>query len=108
MNTQSGGVPGGRFNDWYQPRGAPATTEPSAAPTSRHSPTNPTSASTGEIGAEDSGQEPHSLGSEFWKTRTLSNRHCLADQACSLSRAHYQPFTRSQIATTSSLPSTTK
>ena len=48
-------TPGGAVSDRNHAQDVPATTVPSAAPTSRHNPTNPTSASTGETGVEDPG-----------------------------------------------------
>src|SRR6185312_10608213 len=110
-NTQLGSVPGGWVSEGYQCRTALVLTAAPAAPTSRHRPTNPTSASTGETGVDDPGDDdPHSFGPVCWKTPSPPRtRQPLL--SCRTKRAGgepgYQPFTRGHTATTSSPPSTT-
>src|SRR6185312_2944890 len=71
-NNQVGGVPGGAASEGYHPRTACSVNVAPTAPTRRHSPTNPTRASTGDTGVDDPGLDPHSLGLGCWKTRLLS------------------------------------
>lgn len=70
--TQFGGVPGGAFRVRNQVWTARAVIDPPTAPSSRHSPINPTSAKAGEMGTDEPGNDPPSLGPDCWKTPLLS------------------------------------